>query len=45
MAGNTIIVILLVPLLFQVVYLAVRQTRRHREIQEQLRRIEELLQR
>lgn len=41
--GITILVILMVPVLFQVISLSLKQTGRHQEIQEILRRIEERL--
>ena len=41
--GVTIVVILLVPLMFQVFWLRQEQKQRHLEIQEQLGRIEEKL--
>ena len=40
MAGNTIIIIILVPILFQVIMLQVKQDKRHKEIMEILKRIE-----
>lgn len=39
--GVTIIIILLVPIAFQVFLLAVKQEKRHKEVLEILRRIEE----
>ncbi len=42
-AGVTIIVVLLVPIAFQVFMLAIKQDKRHQEIQEILKRIEEKL--
>ena len=41
--GITIIVIMLVPILFQVVMLSMKQDKRHREIKEILKRIEDKL--
>jgi len=38
--GITIIVIILVPIAFQVFMLAIKQANRHKEIQEILKRIE-----
>jgi len=43
MNGNVIIVILLVPILFQLGMLAYKQTRRHREIQSRLDEIDRKL--
>jgi len=43
MSGNAIIIILLVPILFQVVSHAVLAAKRHRETQARLQRIEELV--
>lgn len=43
MVGNTIIVCLLVPIAFQVFWLQIKQDRRHKEIKEILRRIEDKL--
>lgn len=43
MAGNTIIIILLVPIAFQVFFLAVKQQKRHQELLNLLKSIEELL--
>ncbi|MGC9363289.1 MAG: hypothetical protein ACP5FZ_01830 [Fidelibacterota bacterium] len=40
MPGNTIIVILLVPIAFQVFLLAIKQEKRHKELIEILKRIE-----
>ncbi len=41
MTGIIIIIVLLVPIAFQVIMLAVKEERRDREIREILRRIEE----
>ena len=41
--GITIIVILLVPIFFQVVILSFKQDKRHKEIKEILKRIEDKL--
>ena len=38
--GNTIIVILLVPIAFQIFMLQIRQNKRHKELHEILNRIE-----
>ena len=43
MTGITIIIIILVPILFQVVRLSIKQEQRYRETQERLARIEEKL--
>ena len=43
MMGNTMIVILLVPIAFQIFMLQIRQNKRHKELQENLNRIEEKL--
>lgn len=40
MVGNTLIIIMLMPILFTVIVLAHQQKERHREIQERLDRIE-----
>ena len=40
-SGITLIVILLVPIAFQVFLLAVKQDKRHKEVIEALRKIEE----
>ena len=40
-SGITIIVIILVPIAFQVFLLAIRQDKRHKELVEILKRIEE----
>jgi len=42
-AGITIIVILLVPILFQVVYQGIRQERRHKEILERLNKLKQII--
>ena len=42
-AGITIIVIILVPIAFQVFMLSIKQDKRHKEIQEILKRIEDKL--
>lgn len=39
--GITIIVILLIPILFQVVMLSIKQDKRYREMKEILKRIED----
>jgi preprotein translocase subunit YajC len=41
--GITIIIIILIPILFQIIILSIKQNRRHKEIQEILKRIEEKL--
>jgi len=41
--GITIIVIILVPILFQVIMLSIKQDKRHKEVQEILKRIEDKL--
>ena len=41
--GIVIIVILLVPIFFQVIMLSIKQDKRHKEIQEVLKRIEDKL--
>ena len=43
MVGNTIIIIVLIPLFIQVIMLSVKQNMRHKEIQEILKRIEDKL--
>jgi hypothetical protein len=43
MTGVVVIIIILVPTLFQVVLLSVKQDRRHKEIEQRLMRIEEKL--
>jgi len=43
MLGNMLIIILLMPIVFQVVYLAVTQAKRHSELMALLTRIEEQL--
>ncbi|MCW8850304.1 MAG: hypothetical protein OQJ81_10040 [Melioribacteraceae bacterium] len=43
MAGNTIIIILLIPIAFQVFLLAIKQQKRHRELLIRLQSIEEIL--
>jgi len=40
MSGSTIIVILLVPIAFQVFMLAIKQEKRHNELLDVLKRIE-----
>jgi len=40
MSGNAIIVILLVPIAFQVFMLAIKQEKRHKELIDILKRIE-----
>ena len=42
-SGITIIVILLVPIAFQVFLLAIKQNKRHKELLETLKKIEEKL--
>ena len=41
--GITIIIIILIPILFQVIMLGIKQDRRHKEMQEILKTIEEKL--
>ncbi|MFH1685944.1 MAG: hypothetical protein ABIE70_00300 [bacterium] len=43
MTGAGVIMIILVPILFQVVMLSIKQAKRHREIEERLTRIEQKL--
>ena len=43
MAGNTIIVILLVPILFQIFLLSIQQKKRHEEFIEMMNKIEDRL--
>jgi preprotein translocase subunit YajC len=43
MTGATIIVIILVPIAFQVFMLAIKQEKRHQEIIQMLKRLEEKL--
>jgi len=42
-AGITIVIIILVPIAFQVFMLAINQSKRHKEIMEKLNKIEEKL--
>lgn len=41
--GITIIIIILIPILFQVIMLGIKQDRRHKEIHEILKAIEDKL--
>jgi len=43
MYGITIIIILLVPIAFQIVYQSIKQEKRHQEIKDILHRIEKKL--
>ena len=43
MTGITIIIIILIPILFQVVLLSIKQEKRYKETQERLARIEQKL--
>ena len=43
MTGATIIVIILVPIAFQVFMLAIKQEKRHQEIKQMLKSLEEKL--
>ena len=45
MTGITIIIIILVPVLFQVILLSIKQEKRYKETQERLARIESKLNR
>ncbi len=43
MTGAGVVMIVLVPTLFQVVLLSIKQARRHKELEQRLMRIEEKL--
>lgn len=43
MTGNTIIIILLVPIAFQIFMLAIKQEKRHQEIKQLLKSLEDRL--